>query len=330
MEPIAIRGSRLSLTHECCLDTDAPDEPITVEVLTVMEIDDDDLIHYTVSFDPDDIDAAFEELDARYIAGEAANQAHTWSVIARTNAAFNRREPLLTTSDWVNIDRRRLSMIEEGGLSTTVRDAWDLTPDISARIEKVHRLTNLGAVFTQATRGTSQEGFDAEWPVIGILTVEGDLVNRCELFDEADLDAALARFDELHRPPPSLENAATRARVRIADAINLRDVDRLLALLTGDARYDDQRKGLRDEGVVRPEVVHAIFEAPRAYRLEVAPIAIRGSGLALSRDTYRDTEDVDRPITAEHLMLTEVNADGLVRNSIIFDPEDIDSCLRGT
>ena len=30
-------------------------------------------------------------------------------------------------------------------------------------------------------------------------TVDGDLINRCELFDEADLDAALARFDELDR-----------------------------------------------------------------------------------------------------------------------------------
>jgi hypothetical protein len=29
---------------------------------------------------------------------------------------------------------------------------------------------------------------------------DGDLISRCELFDEADLDAALARFDELSLP----------------------------------------------------------------------------------------------------------------------------------
>ena len=34
--------------------------------------------------------------------------------------------------------------------------------------------------------------------------LRGDLINRCELFDEADLDAALARFDELDRPRRSL------------------------------------------------------------------------------------------------------------------------------
>ena len=45
--------------------------------------------------------------------------------------------------------------------------------------------------------------------MIQLLTVEDDLISRCELFDEADLDAAIARFDELDRPAPLLENAAT-------------------------------------------------------------------------------------------------------------------------
>ena len=48
--------------------------------------------------------------------------------------------------------------------------------------------------------GTSHDGFDAEWREIGILTFEGDKINRSELYDEADLDVALARFDELNRP----------------------------------------------------------------------------------------------------------------------------------
>ena len=60
-----------------------------------------------VMFDLDDIDAAFEELDARYLAGEAAAHAHTWSVIADAYAAFNRHELPATTPDWVNIDHRR-------------------------------------------------------------------------------------------------------------------------------------------------------------------------------------------------------------------------------
>ena len=116
-----------------------------------------------VAFDPDDIDAAFEELDARYLAGEAAAHAHTWSVIARAYAALNRHELPATTPDWVNIDHRRGTAFAPGDLTAYVRAAWDLTPDFSIYIEAVHRLSDLGAVVTQASHGTSQEGFDAEW-----------------------------------------------------------------------------------------------------------------------------------------------------------------------
>ena len=67
-----------------------------------------------------------------------------------------------------------------------------------------------------------------------MFTVEGDLISRCEIFDEADLDAALARFEELHPQAPRLENAASRVD------------ERFFALLRGprlggDGRDPDRR-----------------------------------------------------------------------------------------
>jgi hypothetical protein len=202
MEPIAIRGSRLLLTRDCWRDADAPDQPITVEVLTVMEVNDDGLIHDTVSFDPNDIDAAFEELDARYLVGEAAAHEHTWSFISRAYAAFNRHELPPTTPDWVNVDHRRGIAFAPGDMTAYIRAGMDLAPDTRIYIETVHRLNSLGAVITQVLTGTSHDGFDAEWREIGILTFEGDLISRSELYDEKDLDAALARFDELDGSAP--------------------------------------------------------------------------------------------------------------------------------
>lgn len=73
---------------------------------------------------------------------------------------------------------------------------------VTTNIEEVHRLNQLGAVYTWAGHGTSQEGFDAEWRGVNIVTVEGALISRTELFDETDLDAALARFDELSPSAP--------------------------------------------------------------------------------------------------------------------------------
>ena len=49
--------------------------------LTIIEIDADERIVAAHVFDLDDFDAAIAELDARYLAGEAAAHAHTWSVI---------------------------------------------------------------------------------------------------------------------------------------------------------------------------------------------------------------------------------------------------------
>ena len=156
-----------------------------------------------VAFDLDDIDAAFAELDARYLAGEAAAHADTWSVMMRACAALNTREIFATTADFVDIDHRSLAAIGSGDLKAYIRAALN-DGVYNVYIEAVHRLSDLGAVVTLVSSGTSQGGFDGEWRMADVFTVEGDLISRCEIFDEADLDAALARFDELQLP----DNAA--------------------------------------------------------------------------------------------------------------------------
>jgi predicted ester cyclase len=330
---IAIRGGHLALGRNRFMGRDQRPEAFRSELLCIVEIDADERIMARVAFDVDDIDAAFAELDARYLAGEAAAHSDTWSVIASGYAALNRREVPPTTPDWVNIDHRRGIAFAPGDMISYIRATWDVAPDVNIHIEAVHRLSNRGAVVTHAASGSSQAGFDAEWREIALLMVEGEAVSYCEMFDEADLDAALARFDELSRPAPLLENAATRARAHMTDAFNHRDLDGFLALMNPDGRYEDRRKGLRDEGLRRGKVVHALFEAPKSYRLETESVAIRGSRLGLTRDTYRDTSDPDRAITAEHLTLTEVDVDvdvdvdNLVSSTVLFDPDDINGAF---
>ena len=102
--------------------------------------------------------------------------------------------------------------------------AWDDSPDTKIYIEAVHRLSELGAVVTHAAHGTRRR---ASTPSGGMSTSDGRrrLISRCELFDEADLDAALARFDELSRPAPRLENAASQAYERFMAYFAARDWD---------------------------------------------------------------------------------------------------------
>jgi hypothetical protein len=197
-EPIAIRGSHLSLAHEVWRDSDEENNPIAVELLTVMEVGDAGLLRVGVAFDPDDIDAAFAELDARYRDGESAAHARTWSVVAGAFSTLNTRQIPETTPGCVNVDHRR-GIASEGNIIAFVDATWDVAPDLVMRIEAVHRLTDLGALVTWVTHGTAQTGFEAEWRGLDILTVDGNLISHAEIFDEADLDAALARFDELGR-----------------------------------------------------------------------------------------------------------------------------------
>ena len=327
---LATRGDHLTLRRTLYWGPDQTPEAFLIDVLHIIEIDADELIVAIVTFDPDDLDAAFVELESRYAAGEAAAHSHTWSVISEAYVALNRRELAATTPDWVNIDHRRGIAAARGDLTPYIRAAWDVMAHVKEYIEAVHRLTSLGAVITRVSNGTSREGFDAEWREIDLTTVEGDLIKRSEKFDEADLDAALAKFDELNRQAPQLENAATRARVQIADALNRRDSSGLLALSNADGRYEDRRKGLRDDAVGQglKKVVDALFEMTKSWLLEIEPVAIRGSRLGLTRDIYRDTSDSDLAITGEHLTLTEVDDDDLICNSVLFDPDDIDAAYE--
>ncbi len=80
---IATRGERLALIRTGYSDREQGHEAFLTETLCIVEINADERSTGAVSFDVDDIDAAIAELDARYLAGEAAAHAHTWSVITR-------------------------------------------------------------------------------------------------------------------------------------------------------------------------------------------------------------------------------------------------------
>jgi class 3 adenylate cyclase len=327
IEPVATRGQSLSLIRGTFRDTDEPGEPSAIEVLTVAEVSNGELISYEAFFDTDDLDAAFAELDARYLAGEGAAHAQMWALVVDSYARFNRHEPPLTATDWANIDHRRVTAFEPGDLTNYVQAAFTVTPDTQAHIAAVHRLSNLGAVITASTYGTSPEGFRAEWRDIHLLTFEGDLGNRFELFDDDDLDAAIARFDELSTAP-RLENAATRVLARAVDAFNRRDIEGYLATYCDQGRYDDRRKGLRDNGPIKPKFASAlVLDAGAAWQEDIECIAVRGSHLMLGHVAFRDHGEVDQPVAVEALLVAEITDDELISAFVVFDCDDIDAAF---
>ena len=93
---IAVRGRRLALSRTRFSGRDQGPEAFLAEMIDIVEINADERIVARVAFDVDDIEAAFEELEARYLAGEAAACSHTWSVItsayARSSGTNYRRQ----------------------------------------------------------------------------------------------------------------------------------------------------------------------------------------------------------------------------------------------
>ncbi|KUI03956.1 BTAD domain-containing putative transcriptional regulator [Mycobacterium sp. IS-3022] len=324
---VATRGERLALSRIRSSRPDRRAWEVDNEMLQVVEIDTDEAIVAHIEFEPADIDAAIAELDARYLAGEATLYSHTWSVVTTAYAAVNRHESPPTTPDLVTVDHRQGTPFAPGHLAAIISSPWDVTPNLHSYVETVHLLNNDGAVITQVSRGAA-DGFDAEWRLVIALTVDGDRYNRCEIFDESDLDAALARFDELGATTPPLENASTRALARAMAAFNRRDIDSYLAVVTTDGRYEDRRKGLRDEGAIKPDFARTLFfEAAAGWQVEFEPVAIRGSRLALCRVTFRDHSGDDRPIAVDTLVVTEVTDDELIARFIIVDPDDINGAM---
>ena len=238
---IATRGERLALTRARMSGRDQRPDAFYTEALSILEIDADNRGAAKVVFDPDDIDSAIKELDARYLAGEAADYAHTWSVMMQACAALNTREIFATTADFVDIDHRSLAAIESGDLKPYIRAALN-DGVYNVYIEAVHRLDDVGAVVTLVSSGTSQGGFDGEWRLADVFTVEGDLISRCEIFDETDLDAALTRFDELQPQAPRLENAAIRVTERLFASFAAGEWDSIREILANDFSQDDRRR----------------------------------------------------------------------------------------
>ena len=281
-------------------------------------------------FDLDDFDAAIAELDARYLAGEAAAYARTWSVISGSYAAINRHELPSTTPDCVNIDRRREIAMGVGDLIAYIGAGPDRDQDYKVYVEAVHRLTDPGAVVTYAAYETSQEGFDAEWRGIAVFTVEGDMVNRTEVFDEADLDAAIARFDELSRPAPHLENAASLVTERFQAHFAARDWAALGEILADGFSSDDRRRVVgagvrhgRDAQVANTRAIAELWST----NVTRSVIATRGRDLVLVRITFSSRDEGLEAFLAEVLMIIEIDADEKLASMVTFDLDDFDAAI---
>ena len=195
-------------------------------------------------------------------------------------------------------------------------------------VEVVHRLSNLGVVITQAAHGTSQHGFEAEWRENSIFTFDGDLVSGIELFDEDDLDVAIARFEQLGQPAGRLENAASRVFENEWAHFAARDWDALAELVADNYSGIDHRRVVRAENQHGRDVVVKDLQAAADVGFTISMVnamAIRGERLVLAR--VRASGRDPKAIQNDVLNVIEIDTDDRIVAAVTFDLEDFDTAV---
>jgi hypothetical protein len=201
-EPIATRGERLALFQVRFSGEAGADAPIVAEHLSILEHDDTERVAAVFAFDPSDVDGAYQTLDARYDAGEAATVPHAQMTRDFRRAFAARDWDALATRlapDLVVHDHRVLGWETLRGpsrTSTRCAPLVDLAPDVRLRIDHFE-MAGHGAIYVPVWCGT-HDGGGFETP--SVIVAELDDRGRIRRFDQYDLEhvaEARARFAEI-------------------------------------------------------------------------------------------------------------------------------------
>jgi hypothetical protein len=192
---IATRGDRCALSR---VDVTAKDG-FEVSVLAVHELDLSGLLKAAVTIDADDLDAAFDELDERYLASDEPSEADRLSIemIAGVNARDPSRIRATLADDFALVDRRSVrintALSAEEYLDQN-RTMWDLLAEMRCRIITTEHDPQLGIA---QTVGVDHDGNEVMWEIVGVPQVRGGKLARMEFFDIERYDEARARAREL-------------------------------------------------------------------------------------------------------------------------------------
>jgi tetratricopeptide (TPR) repeat protein len=335
-EILATRGQRLAL-NRLHIEVSGGDVGASDVVhLNVVETDEHGSNLAQVRFDPDDLEAATAELDARYAAGEGG-------VLWRVNhdlfaAAFRRdREACLAAlaPGFFVVDHRRLGF----GRTIDTPDAFfrsqealvELAPDIRYRFD--HFETRGSAYLCHTTQIGTRDGGAFERPLV--YTGRADAQGRLTHFDAYDPDRveeAQARFEALASEGGRLEspfaNAASHVLDRLMGIWRRRDWDAFTAILSADFHCSDRRSLVRLE-MDAPEFIAFTRQiGDQGTGVDAELQATRGERLALVQMVSHFSDEAFGPSELEVLLLLEVNEGEEIQSIVRFDRDDLDAAYR--
>jgi hypothetical protein len=323
-EVIATRGERLALVLAVAVLRDGEVGTAQSAGLGVAETDAELVTRY-VAFDPDDMTAALDELDARFAALGGS------PLMATMRHSFDARDwdtfASVLTEDCTISDFRTAGwgLVDREVFVDYQRSVVDLADDAHLWVDHARERGNVG-ISTGRALGTRDGGsWEIAFVTVGVTNDDGR-TQHFETYELGDMAVAIARFHELVAEDEAepIENAAWRAVGAQARAVDEHSWEAFAATLTPDFEQDDRRSviGRIARGPDALAVVQTIF-AFDDMRLEETLLATRGDRLALVRTTATFRYGVElTPAEVVCLNVNQVNEHGLITHSLLFDNDD--------
>lgn len=322
---VATAGDRLVLNHLSWRETPG-ESSFLIERFGLYEIDATGKLRAFVLFDAGDRAAAHTELFERYVALGAEGMPACLVEFGRALEARDlERARAVLADDFVYHDRRRTGAGRLDGPDAYLaspRAWWELSTD--AQIDALYTVAIAphGRVVVNRMAGRNLEGGDFESFMVTLVSIRADCLAGVEIFEIDQLDAALARLEELRPDPLRLQpTAATRMRDRHRDAFIARDWDAVRALTGAEFVFEDRGKRALVHGDVGAWIASMEFTTQPGFRSDSALIGTLGDRIVLDRIRWFGKPGGDA-FEFERVRLLEVGADGLLRAALFFDPED--------
>jgi len=334
---LATRGERLALGRSTAEVTDADVGLSEILSFIVFEVDERGRFIWWVRFDPEDLAAAYAELDARWHAGAAAD-----SRAVAYHVAFGRA---LADRDWdalaalhapalVARDHRLVGWDTLTGpvaFVGSLRAMIDLAPDAQGRLDHV-RTAARGSIAELLWVGT-RDGGAFESPFVWVVELDADgKACRLDFYDPHHLDAARARFAEIELtaplpPPTALASSAALPADPFAAAFNARDWEAMRASFAADLIWEDRRRLLQMTGGVDLLIASLRERAGAGFRVERRLLGTAGDRIHIYRGLYVGGPD-DGRVEIEYVTTVEADEAGCAKATIVFDPDDLLAAQR--
>ncbi len=310
-EVLAVRGDRLVLTRTE-YQTPGGFESVTLDVVG---IDREGLAECFVTFDEDQLDAVFDELDERWIAGEGAEHEYLIRRLGDFRAAYADRDwaaiEMIVAEDFVFVDHRPMGLPENSraGYVRVMQESVEQTPDMRMVLRSASIRGDVVLARTHRV-GDTPEGFSYDWEQFAVQQFAAGLLHRVELFPIEREAEARARFEELAREPrtPYVDNRLVRFVTRNG-WLSARGV-LIDPGYAEDCVLVDHRPAVNaGELVGGADVARSIQSGVEVFgELRVEPIAVRGDRLAL----YRWAFVQDGGFEAPGICVMEMDADNRI------------------